>query len=173
MIKTVVLDVDGVLTNGRKYCDSDGQTISKGFCDKDWTAIKRFQAIGINVICITGDTFNESIISNHSVDLLICREDGKYVDKSHFFQYICDKYGSTPEEVCVVGDDLYDLQLLMMVEHRYCLLDSPSVLKRYCDVLGCKGGENAVMVLYERLEASELIPKADWRETLQAIYDKL
>lgn len=173
MIKTILLDVDGVMTSGRKYYDNKGQVVAKGYCDKDWTAIKRFQAIGVNVICITGDPFNKKVILNHGIPVIICRENGKYVDKSRYFHEVSEKYASTPEEICVVGDDLYDLNLMLMVEHRYCLLDSPSDLKKYCDVLSCKGGENAVMVLYERLEAFDLIEKVDWQKALKTIYKSL
>ena len=45
MIKLVILDVDGVMTDGKKYYDRDGKVVIKNFCDKDWTAIKRFRAL--------------------------------------------------------------------------------------------------------------------------------
>ena len=41
MIKLLILDVDGVLTDGKKYYNRDGDVVMKTFCDKDWTAIKR------------------------------------------------------------------------------------------------------------------------------------
>ena len=50
MIKLVILDVDGVLTDGKKYYNRDGDVVMKTFCDKDWTAIKRFKALGIKVL---------------------------------------------------------------------------------------------------------------------------
>ena len=50
MIKLLILDVDGVMTNGTKYYDREGTVKLKTFCDKDWTAIKRFRAIGIDVV---------------------------------------------------------------------------------------------------------------------------
>ena len=58
MIKLVILDVDGVLTDGKKYYNREGEVLMKTFCDKDWTAIKRFRAMGITVIFPTGDPFN-------------------------------------------------------------------------------------------------------------------
>ena len=47
-----------------KYYDRDGNVVIKNFCDKDWTAIKRLRAIGIPVLFITGDPYNEMILSN-------------------------------------------------------------------------------------------------------------
>ena len=46
MIKLIILDVDGVMTDGKKYYDRDGNVMMKNFCDKDWTAVKRFQRLG-------------------------------------------------------------------------------------------------------------------------------
>ena len=58
VIKLIILDVDGVLTDGKKYYNREGEVLMKTFCDKDWTAIKRFRALGITVIFLTGDPFN-------------------------------------------------------------------------------------------------------------------
>ena len=52
MIKLVILDVDGVMTDVKKYFDRDGNVVIKNFCDKDWTAIKRLRAIGIDLSLI-------------------------------------------------------------------------------------------------------------------------
>lgn len=49
MIKLLILDVDGVLTNGKKYYGENGLGRLKNFCDKDFTAIKRIKAAGVNV----------------------------------------------------------------------------------------------------------------------------
>ena len=67
MIKLVILDVDGVMTDGKKYYDRDGNVVMKNFCDKDWTAVKRFRAIGIPVVFLTGDPFNAKILSNRNL----------------------------------------------------------------------------------------------------------
>ena len=53
--KLVLLDVDGVLTDGRKGYALDGSVAYKQFCDRDFTAIKRFQEAGILVALISGD----------------------------------------------------------------------------------------------------------------------
>ena len=43
MIKLIILDIDGVLTDGRKYYGVDGIPFAKTYCDKDFTAIKRMR----------------------------------------------------------------------------------------------------------------------------------
>jgi 3-deoxy-D-manno-octulosonate 8-phosphate phosphatase (KDO 8-P phosphatase) len=65
MVKLLILDVDGVLTDGRKYYDSSGLATHKTFCDKDFTAIKKFKSIGCEVIFLSGDkNINEKIAEN-------------------------------------------------------------------------------------------------------------
>ena len=71
MIKLIVLDVDGILTDGKKYYNRDGDVVMKTFCDKDWTAIKRFRAMDIPVVFLTGDPFNESIARNINIYVII------------------------------------------------------------------------------------------------------
>ena len=73
-IKLLILDVDGILTDGRKYYGIDGMPFAKIFCDKDFTAIKRFRALGINVIFLTGDAkVNEKIGINRNIPVYLSR----------------------------------------------------------------------------------------------------
>ena len=94
MIKLVILDVDGVLTDGKKYYNREGEVLMKTFCDKDWTAIKRFKAMGITVIFLTGDPFNESIARNRNIDVIVNRKNGKHTDKSEFLEELVAKHKS-------------------------------------------------------------------------------
>ena len=55
MYELLILDVDGVLTTGKKYYDLNGNTIMKTFNDRDFTAIKQFMCSGLNVIFLSGD----------------------------------------------------------------------------------------------------------------------
>jgi hydroxymethylpyrimidine pyrophosphatase-like HAD family hydrolase len=62
----------------------------KTFCDKDWTAIKRFRAIGINVVFITGDSYNEAILKNCNLPVIVNRGAGFHNDKINFLPQILD-----------------------------------------------------------------------------------
>ena len=53
-IKLVILDVDGVMTDGRKYYGVDGMPFAKTYCDKDFTAIKRLRSRRKSVYFIGG-----------------------------------------------------------------------------------------------------------------------
>ena len=89
MIKLLILDVDGILTDGKKYYNNKGDVVMKTFCDKDWTAIKRFKALGTNVVFLTGDPFNKAIAKNRNIDVYINRKSGKHTDKSKYVDELC------------------------------------------------------------------------------------
>ena len=67
-LKLLILDIDGVLTDGTKDYDVDHKPVYKKFMCKDFTAIKRFMAAGVKVIMISGDNYNKTILENSIKD---------------------------------------------------------------------------------------------------------
>ena len=171
MLKLIILDVDGVMTDGTKYYDRDGNVISKIFCDKDWTAIKRFRAIGINVIFITGDSYNESILKNRNLPVVVNRGSGFHSDKSNYLNDILEDYNVTANETAYLGDDLFDIGIMKKVGHPYCLLDSPRLVRQVSNILQCKAGENAIMQFFDHLEINGLIPIVPYDQVIEKIYE--
>ena len=171
MIKLIILDVDGVLTDGTKYYDRDGKVVLKLFCDKDWTAIKRFRAIGIPVVFITGDPYNEIILKNRNLPVVVNRGEGFHKDKVNYLAEVLDDYNCFAEEVLYLGDDLFDVNIMKSVGHPYCLLDSPIIVKQNANTLYCKAGENVIMQLFDKLEIDGLIPVVPYDEVMTKIYD--
>ena len=171
MIKLVILDVDGVMTDGTKYYDRDGKVVLKTFCDKDWTAIKRFRAIGIPVVFITGDPYNEIILKNRNLPVVVNRGDGFHKDKVNYLAEILEDFDCRSEEVVYLGDDLFDIGIMKEVGHPYCLLDSPRIVRQTAKVLDCNAGENAVMKLFDYLEINGLIPIISYSEAISKIYE--
>ena len=171
MIKLVILDVDGVMTDGAKYYDRDGKVVLKLFCDKDWTAIKRFRAIGIPVVFITGDPYNEMILKNRNLPVVVNRGEGFHRDKVNFLGDVLQEYNCTAEEVVYLGDDLFDYAIMDAVGYPYCVSNAPRTLLEISTVLQCEGGENAVMYLFESLEDANLIPKIPFSEVMTKIYE--
>jgi len=171
MIKLIILDVDGVLTDGTKYYDRDGKVVLKLFCDKDWTAIKRFRAIGIPVVFITGDPYNEIILKNRNLPVVVNRGEGFHKDKVNYLAEVLDDYNCLAEEVLYLGDDLFDVNIMKSVGHPYCLLDSPIIVKQNANTLYCKAGENVIMQLFDKLEIDGLIPIVPYDEVMTKIYE--
>ena len=112
MIKLVILDVDGVMTDGVKYYDREGTVKLKTFCDKDWTAIKRFRAIGVDVVFLTGDPYNVSILENRNLHVIANRGSGFHSDKKNYLDEILEQYNCSVKETAYVGDDLFDIGIM-------------------------------------------------------------
>jgi 3-deoxy-D-manno-octulosonate 8-phosphate phosphatase (KDO 8-P phosphatase) len=111
-IKMLLLDVDGVLTDGRITYSSDG-TETKSFDVKDGHGLKMIQRAGIEVGIITG---RQSTIVEHRADELGIRILYQGVkDKRVPFLEILEKYRLSEEEIAYVGDDIVDLPILLKV----------------------------------------------------------
>jgi 3-deoxy-D-manno-octulosonate 8-phosphate phosphatase (KDO 8-P phosphatase) len=170
-IKLLILDVDGIMTDGKKYYNENGDVVLKIFCDKDWTAIKRFRSIGIPVVFITGDSYNENILKNRNLPVIVNRGTGYHNDKVNYLADILEDYDCFAEEVLYLGDDLFDIGIMKAVGHPYCLLDSPRIVKQTASILQCKAGENVIMQLFDKLEIDGLIPIVKYAEVIRKIYD--
>ena len=171
MIKLVILDVDGVMTDGTKYYDRDGKVVLKVFCDKDWTAIKRFRAIGIDVVFITGDPYNEMILKNRNLPTVVNRGEGFHRDKINFLPEVLEKYNCSYKEAVYLGDDLFDYMITKGVKYKFCVSNAPRSLQEICNILPCKGGENAIMYFFEELEDRALIPHRSAQDVMDKIYE--
>ena len=144
-IKLIILDIDGVLTDGKKYYDKNGEVQLKTFCDKDWTVLKIFKALNIDLVCITGDPFNKFIEEKRNIDVIVNRFQNKHLDKSIYLEELLNKYKIDSEQVCFVGDDIFDIGLMKKVKYSFCPNDSPNLVKDECIVLKNNGGENLMI----------------------------
>jgi 3-deoxy-D-manno-octulosonate 8-phosphate phosphatase (KDO 8-P phosphatase) len=170
MIKLILLDVDGVMTDGRKYYDKEGAVRFKTFCDKDWTAIKRFRALGIEVAFLSGDGFNANIANNRNLPFYLNRSNGKHSDKSEYLNEICEDFKVTPEEIVYVGDDIFDVRIAREVGHAFCPSDASIEMINVCEMLSQRAGDNVVMSLFEKLDSREFLPKYYFDEHLDNVY---
>lgn len=153
MIKLVILDIDGVMTDGRKYYGLDGMPFAKTYCDKDFTAIKRLRGAGVEVCFLSGDnTVNQAMAKNRNIDFFYAR--GK--DKMDFIPEFQEKYNTTPEHMAYIGDDLFDSSMLEAVRYPFCPADACREVKKICvhavgyhNILQSNGGCNVIMEMVE------------------------
>ena len=171
MIRLLIIDVDGIMTDGIKYYDRDGNVKLKTFCDKDWTAIKRFRAIGINVVFLTGDGYNVSILENRNLHVVTNRGKGFHSDKANYLSEILEEYECSEEETCFIGDDLFDIGIMRKVAYPICVKNSPQIVKDNAHLIEKKGGDNVLMHLFELLEKKDLIPKVSYEDVMDKIYE--
>ncbi len=87
----LILDVDGVLTDGTKVYDSEHNVLSKRYVCKDFTAIKRFVAAGVKVVFLSGDIFNKSMAEKRNIDFYCSRGEDLSLDKSRFIPIFSEK----------------------------------------------------------------------------------
>ena len=168
MIKLLILDVDGVLTDGRKTYDDNGLGCYKVFCDKDFTAIKRLKSSNVDVCFLSGDeNVNRAVAKNRDIDFYFSR--GKC--KTEFLNTLAAKYNCPTSKMAFVGDDLFDLRIAQSVGYSFCPADSCREIKKESTlVLKSRGGENVVMELVDYLIDFKLIPLIEPKKVLDSVY---
>ena len=146
-VKLLILDVDGVMTDGRIVIDSSGVE-SKSFHVRDGNGIKLLIRGGIDVAIISG---------RHSGSVEHCaRELGiKFVfqgakNKMSVYETLIDDMGLKDEEVAFVGDDVVDLPVLRRVGFSASVADASKLVVSNVDyVTSSRGGRGAVREIVE------------------------
>ena len=151
-IKLLILDVDGVLTDGRITINERGEEV-KSFNVKDGLGLKMLMSTGIEVVIITG---RKSMVVEHRAKELGIDEVWQGVkDKRALSKKIIGEKGLDKNEVCCMGDDLPDLTMFMEAGLRIAVADGVEEVREEADfVTEKKGGHGAVR------EACELILKS-------------
>lgn len=147
--KLLILDVDGVLTNGRKSYNSDHEVVAKEFCDRDFTAIKHFKSAGIPVYLLSGDNFNLGMSKSRGIPFENARNYSDQLDKSIAMEVIAKRFKISLEDIAYVGDDYYDLSALNIVGYPYCPQNAAEIVKKYATVIPRDGGDGVIEALFE------------------------
>ena len=141
-IKLLLLDVDGVMTDGRIIYDNDGGE-TKAFDVKDGHGLKLVQRAGIQVGIITGR--ESAIVARRAAELGIELLYQGVKDKCLPFNEILEKLNLTPEEVAYVGDDVVDLPVMRQVGFAATVADAMDDVKPFADLVTERaGGRGAV-----------------------------
>jgi len=160
-IKLLILDIDGVLTDGGiVYNDTGVET--KEFNVKDGLGIRLLMEAGIDLCIITGRRSGalRHRCKNLGIDLIFDGID----NKAAVFDLVLDRTGATAEETAFIGDDLPDIALMKRVGLAIAVADAhPIVLENADMVTSANGGKGAVR------EACEVILKAQglWENILE------
>jgi len=141
-VRLLILDVDGVLTDGGLQFDNSGEEY-KTFNSLDGHGIRMLMDSGIEVAIITG---RKSEIVKHRMNELGVR----YVyqgnrDKLAAFTLLLRDTGLDPEQVAYVGDDLPDLPVMQRVGFAVAVHNAHEFVRQHCDwVTERSGGKGAV-----------------------------
>ena len=163
-VKLLLLDVDGVLTDGRIVYDSRGADM-KFFDVHDGIGVYLLKKAGIPTILITAK--GSRAIRPRARDMGVDAVFEDVSPKSSILGKMLKKYGLSAEEVCFIGDDLVDLCLMKRVGFAVAVFNAcPEIKRQAVYVTLRQGGRGAVR------EVAELILKAQgrWQEAVDA-YD--
>ncbi len=161
-IKLLLLDVDGVLTDGSITYTDSGEQI-KSFNSKDGLGLRLLMDSGINVGIITGRKSQALNLrcKNLGISLLF---DG-IKDKSKALDKIAQDTGFSFENMAFVGDDLIDLPAIKKVGVSFCVQDASKDVKNHSDIItNQNGGSGAVREICEMI----LKAKGEWESILNS-----
>jgi 3-deoxy-D-manno-octulosonate 8-phosphate phosphatase (KDO 8-P phosphatase) len=148
-IKMLILDVDGVMTDGRIIMDDAGRE-TKQFDVRDGHGLKIIQSYGIKVVLLTGR--QSEVVKHRARDLGIKEIHQKVFNKKEIFEKILKKNKLAPEEVAFLGDDIIDIPVLKAVGFSVAVADALDVVKKSVDyVTKHGGGRGAVREICELL----------------------
>ncbi|MFZ6016997.1 MAG: KdsC family phosphatase [Nitrospirota bacterium] len=108
-IKLLILDVDGVLTDGSIILDNEGNEF-KSFHVRDGHGIKMLIRAGIQVAIITGRY--SKVVERRAHELGITEVFQKCHDKRDAYRELVEKFSLNDSEIAYIGDDIVDISLL-------------------------------------------------------------
>jgi len=152
-IKLLLMDVDGVMTDGKFYYllrPGGGMLETKGFDSRDGLGLRLAHHAGLKTGIITGRS--SAVIEYRVKDLGIHFLQQNALEKIEPYERICNAAQVKDAEVCYVGDDLTDLPLLTRVGLAVCVANGDDLLRKHSHFCTRRaGGSGAVR------EAIELI----------------
>lgn len=152
-IKMLILDVDGVMTDGRITMDSEGREL-KNFDVRDGHGLVMIQRHGIQVGILTGRT--SAVVEHRARDLKITEVYQGAQNKKEVFGQILQKNHLAAEAIAYLGDDIVDIPVLKMVGFSAAVADALELVQKTVDYVTVnKGGKGAVREICEMLLAAQ------------------
>jgi 3-deoxy-D-manno-octulosonate 8-phosphate phosphatase (KDO 8-P phosphatase) len=152
-IKLLLMDVDGVLTNGHIIYGNNGEEF-KAFNIKDGLGIKLLREQGIETGIITGR--QSSLVERRASELGIATVIQGREDKLVAVREVADAQQLDLQEIAYIGDDLPDLPAITHSGLGMSVNDGHTRVKQAADwVSSCNGGEGAVREACEFILASQ------------------
>jgi 3-deoxy-D-manno-octulosonate 8-phosphate phosphatase (KDO 8-P phosphatase) len=163
-VSLIVLDVDGTMTDGGIYIDSN-KIETKKFNIKDGLGISLAQSVGIEFMMLTGRS--SACVEKRANELRIKYTAQGIQNKAAYLKEFMNDHKLFPEQIAYIGDDLNDLPAMNYAGVSACPADAADEVKTYCDiVLIPKGGEGAVRAFIEIL----LKKKNLWEKAINNVF---
>ncbi|MEK6323035.1 MAG: HAD-IIIA family hydrolase [Acidobacteriota bacterium] len=164
-IKLLILDCDGVLTDGRIIMLPDGDE-TKAFDVKDGHAMVMAQRAGLRIAIISGR--KSSVVRARAKELGVAHLHEMAWVKKDPYEKILAEEGLKDEEVCYIGDDVVDIPLMRRAGLGVAVADAVEETKQHSHVVTRRGGGRGAV-----REVVELILKAQdkWDEAMARYLD--
>ncbi len=163
-IRLLLLDVDGVMTDGRLGFDSAGREF-KFFHARDGIGIRLLQGAGLKVGILSGRRAKVVDLRARELGINLLRQ--KIQDKAGALEEILKKEKLRREQICYVGDDLVDLPVLTRVGLAVAVADAAPEVKAAAHFITRKpGGRGAVREVCEIL----LRAQGKWKARIQKFF---
>lgn len=148
-IELIVLDVDGVLTDGRIIINDDGVE-SKNFCVRDGTGLYLWRKAGKRAAILSGRSAR--VVDRRAAELGIAPVVQGASEKRAALQEMLESLRLSPRQACFMGDDLPDLPALLAAGVAACPADAVEAVREACHfITAAPGGHGAVRELTEML----------------------
>ncbi len=164
MLKYLVIDVDGTMTDGGVYYDENGNELKK-FNTKDAAGFFAAHKAGIEILVLTGRECKatERRMKELKVDFL----HQNIKNKMEFLKDFIGSRNIAKEEIGYIGDDLNDLPPMTLTGFVGCPADSCAEVREKADYVSpLKGGEGAVRDIVEFI----LRKSGEWEEAVDEVY---
>ncbi len=164
-VQLLLLDVDGVLTDGRLYYGANGEEL-KAFHIRDGLGLKMLRATGVEVAIVTGRT-------SRAVELRAENLGVPYVfqgvgDKLAVFEQLLKRLTLTAAAAAAMGDDLPDLPVLRRCGLAACVPDAPALVRSHSHYVADQpGGAGAVREVCELVMAAQGTLETSMQEYLK------
>jgi len=146
-IKMLVLDVDGVLTDGTLIINADGSE-SKFFNSLDGHGIRMWRRAGLKVAFLSGRQSQPTTRRAAQLEIDYCVQDCH--NKLEGLEKLLEQVGLSPQQVAYIGDDLPDLPPIRYVGFGVAVADAVEQVKQYADFITTRrGGSGAVREVIE------------------------
>ena len=152
-IRLLVLDVDGVLTDGRLYYSAAGDE-TKMFHVRDGYGLKQLMKSGIDVAVISGR--NSDTVTRRMKELGISHVHQGISDKLPVLEQLLNRLGVKITETAFVGDDAPDLEIMQQVALPVAVADAHEVAIATARIVtrNC-GGRGAVREVCDLILAAQ------------------
>lgn len=163
-IRLMVMDVDGTMTRGDIYIDSQ-ETETKQFNIKDGCGITAGHTAGLEFMILTGR--ESACLQKRARELRIRRVYQNVNNKADFLKGYLEREQISADTVAYIGDDINDLYAMQMAGVAFCPSDAAEEIRQISHVvLNHRGGDGAVREAVERILKSA----GKWEEAIKLAF---